>query len=109
MAKQIRPDIITGEKEYFFRRDLELIQEIRAKEKAKADAKERSAHKGHCSRCGGGMHEWTVNGLLGLACGSCNEVAIDLEVMRSMVQGRHGAEVLEEIDKTLQSLRSKSA
>ncbi len=109
MAKTQRPEILTGEKEYFFRRDLELIQEIRNQEKSKQEAVHRASHKGHCNRCGGSMHDWSAHGIVGSACSSCSEVAIDLEAMRSMIQGRHGVEVLEAIDKVLISLRSKSA
>ena len=52
MGKTVHPEIVTGEKEYFFRRDRELIQEIRQSEKAKAEATARAAHKGHCNRLG---------------------------------------------------------
>ncbi len=76
------------EEEYFYKKDRELIEKMKATEKAKKDILERTAHYHKCSKCGHGMEERVREEISLLCCRHCESVHISLTTLENL--GHHG-------------------
>ena len=107
--KAPREDFRANEEDFFHRRDVELIEEIRQRERAKAEAAEKAAHRGHCATCGGTMRAWHSNGLHGFVCTECEQVELHLQTLQALISNQDSADVLKQISQDLRRARLKTA
>lgn len=69
------------EKEYFHKKDRELIERLKSEENVKRDLKERSSHQGKCTDCGHGMRELMIDEAQIMFCDNCHGVHLNLETL----------------------------
>ncbi|NRA63546.1 MAG: hypothetical protein HRU19_03635 [Pseudobacteriovorax sp.] len=66
------------EKEYFLKKDRELIDKIKHDEEEKKTQAERALHFGKCSHCGAKMLSLEIDAAAMLFCESCHAVQMNL-------------------------------
>jgi NADH pyrophosphatase NudC (nudix superfamily) len=76
------------EEEYFYKKERELIDKMKATEQAKKDILERTQHYHKCGKCGHGMEERTQEEVSLLCCRHCESVHIPLKTLENL--GHHG-------------------
>ncbi|SMF20083.1 hypothetical protein [Pseudobacteriovorax antillogorgiicola] len=62
------------EREYFYKKDRELIDKIKEKEALKLLDQERSSHQNKCSMCGHEMEQKSMEGASFLYCSECKSL-----------------------------------
>jgi hypothetical protein len=107
--KHPREDFRANEENYFHKLDSELIEQIREREKAKAEEAERAAHRGHCADCGGNMVSWSLYGMQGFVCTDCEQVEMQLQTLKVLVMSSDGKEVLKQITQAVGKAILKTA
>ena len=90
--ERLTPEGYDKEEEYFYRKNLELIEKTRKKLDAeRAAARQREQKKAHwmvCPKCGGKLQEVNVKGVMVDHCGSCNGVFLDKGEIELMPHAR---------------------
>ncbi len=76
------------EDEYFYKKDRELIEKMKATEKQKQEILERTQHYHKCSKCGHGMDEKVRDDISFLFCKHCECVHLSLNTLEGL--GQHG-------------------
>jgi len=78
---QITPEGYNKEEEFFYRKNLELIEKARKKLDAeRSSTQQREQHKPHwmvCPKCGGALREMTVKGVKVDQCSGCGGIFLD--------------------------------
>ncbi len=72
------------EDEYFYKKDRELIEKIKEKERQKQELLERTAAYHKCAKCGHTMEEKVFEDLAVLACDNCDSVHVSLSTLEKV-------------------------
>ena len=69
------------EDEYFYKKDRELIEKIKERERQKKDLLARTEHYHKCAKCGQQMEDRVWDDIRFLACNHCASVHMSLETL----------------------------
>lgn len=77
------------EREFFHKKEREMIDKIKQNEAAKQDYLERTNHYKKCSHCGSNMHEMTRQDISFLHCDRCESLHIGLNELDHISLHKH--------------------
>ncbi|HYX37501.1 MAG TPA: hypothetical protein VE954_30730 [Oligoflexus sp.] len=96
------------EDEYFYKKDRELIEKMKAAEKQKKDILERTQHYHKCSKCGHGMEERVREEISLLCCQHCESVHISLKTLEDLTHHNRLKLIVNELRDHLGNLKESA-
>ncbi|WP_141735507.1 hypothetical protein [Oligoflexus tunisiensis] len=96
------------EDEYFYKKDRELIDKMKAAEQQKKEILERTQHYHKCSKCGHGMEERVRGEISLLCCHHCESVHLSLRTLESLAHHGRLKAVINDLQDHLSTLKESA-